>query len=203
MMRRVRLATLLAVPLLFVGCEQCEKGFKIKTEYQTVFWTDYWHDSPKDTLLDGAIRTSTWTSKRGRTLTIRCFRFRAGKGEPSYDLRFKINVPLLARLGPDIKDAGIAELVVNVDGTAIGIFEARPITHDDGISFLADVDAPTVEELAAAEDSIITMPRQEGKKLDQVIEFGVTELVKHLKPVKAACAELHKPEQPTRTPLEN
>jgi hypothetical protein len=55
-----------------------------------------WFDGGPDTILDGAMRISTWTSRDERYLTIRCFRFKADS-EPKYDLRYEIDMPLLER----------------------------------------------------------------------------------------------------------
>ena len=63
----------LAVCWLLVGCNECENGYKIKTEYKYVMGHEFWHESPDD-FLDGAIRVSTSSNKDGRTLTLRCFR---------------------------------------------------------------------------------------------------------------------------------
>lgn len=198
MQKRVPLLAASAALMMLAGCDDCEDGFKVKTEYRTIFQNDRWHESLKDTLLDGAMRITTWTLKDSRSLTIRCFRSRPDQGKPQYDLRYTIWAPLLSRIAPEIEKAGRVELVVSLDGTAIGLLEAQSIKHDDGISFLADLEPALVDRLAAAEKSIVVMPRQENERLDNVIEFGVADLKKHIEPVKAACAEAGQPEQTPR-----
>jgi hypothetical protein len=179
-----------AVPFLVMGCDECENGYKIKTENVYLSHSDKWYDGLPDGLLDGAIRTTTWTLKDSRGLEIRCFKPSIGAEAKGFDLRYSINVPLLQRLGPDIERAGPNELVLAVDGATIGSIKARPITHDDGVSFLADLTPETLEKLTAAKETIVAMPRQANKNLDSVIKFGVAELSKHIEPVKKACKPL-------------
>jgi hypothetical protein len=115
-MNRLSVFVAVSLCLLIAGCNECENGFKIKTEYKTIFWEDRWHESGKDTLLDGAVRTTTWASKDARGLTLRCFKASVDGGSPHYDLRYKINIPLLKRIGPELEKSGPIDIVVSVDG---------------------------------------------------------------------------------------
>jgi hypothetical protein len=168
--------------------EQCQNGYKIKREYRTILYNDIWHKNPEDKLLDGATRVSTSTSKDARAISIRCFKHK-GSLTGFFDLRYEISVPLLARAVEDIEKAGEIELVISVDGTSIGSSAAHIAKHDFGISFLGSISPSTLEKLAAAQEKIIVMPRQQNKSQDEVIEFGVAELYKHIMPVKSACKE--------------
>ena len=141
MFGRPSLSAALLSSIALVGCNECENGYKIKTEYKLMFWHESWHESGKDTLLDGAIRTTTWTAKNARVLTIRCFKPSAHNVKPEYDLRYQIEVPLLSRIGPQLEKAGGVEIVVSVDGTAIGQLKTRVVTHKHGISFLSQLTA--------------------------------------------------------------
>jgi hypothetical protein len=75
-----------------------------------------------------------------------------------------------------------------------------PVVDDHGISFLAQLEPALIDRLAAAQKSIVVMPRQAEENLDDVIEFGVADLKTHIEPVKAACAELHRPVAPPAAP---
>src|SRR5262249_23113551 len=155
------------------ACDQntCENGYKIKTEYKAIFGYEQWHESLKDTLLDGAVRTTTWTLKNGRGLTIRCFKANPANARPQYDLRYSINVPLLSNLGVELEKVGGSELVVTVDGTAVGTFKTRVIANTDGLAFLSDLTPEMVDKLASASKTIVVMPRQKETHLDEMIEF--------------------------------
>jgi hypothetical protein len=178
---------IVASGLFLAGCEQqCEHGYKIKTEYHTIFFHESWNASPDDKILDGAVRISASTFKDGRALIVRCFKLKP-EDKGGFDLRYEIDVPLLARFVPEMQKAGEVELVVNVDGVTVGSYKAIVAAHDFGISFLAGVDLASIEKLGAAQRKIIVMPRQGDKAQDDVIDFGVAELAKHIGPVKEAC----------------
>lgn len=174
--------------IAIAGCsEECENGYKVKTEYKYVMGYEFWHENPKDDLLDGAIRVSTSSYKEGRALTIRCFKGSAQNHEPRLDIRYQIDAPLLKRVVAELEKNGPIEMVVSVDGKVIGTFSAKPISHDFGISFLGEVNSRLVDQIGAASKNVVVMPRQQFEKLDDMIEFGVAELVKHIEPVKKAC----------------
>jgi len=175
---------------LLVGCgDECENAFKIKTEYRTIFWEDSWNENSKDTIVDGALRTSTWTYKSGRSLSIRCFQT-SDRDRSIFDIRYSINAPLLKQLAPELQTAGEVKLLVNVDGSNVASLEARVIPQDDGIDFLASVPPALIDQLSSAHKDIVVMPRQKEKNLDTVLEFGVAKLRENLEPVKKACASL-------------
>ena len=188
MIKHTKHLTLAAMSVLLSGCNECENGFKVRTEHKTIFFSESWHENPKDTFLDGAIRVTTSTYKEARAVTVRCFKASNSNVKPVYDLRYTISIPLLKRIGPELEKAGAAEIVVAVDGTSIGAFKARPLSHNDGVSFLADVPQEVIDKLATAQKAIVVMPRQRDEKLDEVLEFGVAKLADHIKPVIAACA---------------
>lgn len=191
-------AAVLAACLL-AGCDdKCENGYKVKTEYKYVTFSEYWHESPKDEFFDGAIRVSTNTYKSGRNLELRCFK-NSIEGLGRLDFRYTISTPLLARLVPELQKAGPIELIISVDGVAAGSIAARTVSHDFGISFLGELKPELVVKIAAAHKSIVAMPRQGDKKLDEAIEFGVAELAKHIQPVRKAC-EAPTPVTPTSPP---
>jgi len=189
-MRAGMSALLVAVCILLAGCrDKCENGFKIKTEYRTIFWDDSWHEKSKDTIVDGAVRTSTWTYKSGRALYIRCFQS-SGRELSWFDIRYSINMPLLKRLFGELEGAGPIMLLVNIDGLNVAGVEARIVQQDDGIDFLASVPPELIDKLYAAQKDVVVMPRQQERNLDIVIEFGVAKLRENLEPVKNACASL-------------
>lgn len=176
-----------ALALGLGGCGECENGFKVKTEYKYVMGYEFWHESPKDSLLDGAVRISTSSHKEGRSVTLRCFRLRPEVEEAQFDVRYTINVPLLKRIAPELEKAGGVEMVITVDGVAVGAVKARPVAHDFGMSFLGEVNRQLFEKVGDAKKSVVVMPRVGAERLDDLIEFGVAELAKHIVPVKAAC----------------
>lgn len=180
---------LVVFALLLGGCSECENGFKVKTEYKYVMGYEYWHESPKDEFLDGAVRVSTSSHKSGRTLTVRCFKPSTDAGAPKLDIRYVITAPLLRRIVPELEKGVPIEMVLSVDGTPVGNMKVRPVSHDFGISFLGDISTDFVDRISAAGKSIVVMPRKGSEKLDDVIEFGVAELGKHIKPVKNACGK--------------
>jgi hypothetical protein len=110
------------------------------------------------------VRTTTWACKDARGLTLRCFKASVDGGSPHYDLRYKINKPLLKRIGPELEKSGPIDIVVSVDGTAVVVLKARTVTHDHGISFLADVNLETIDKVSGASKSIVAMPRHKGEK---------------------------------------
>jgi hypothetical protein len=120
MIKHTKHLTLAAMSVLLSGCNECENGFKVRTEYKTIFFSESWHENPKDTFLDGAIRVTTSIYKEARALTVRCFKARDPNIKPVYDLQYTISIPLLKRIGPELEKAGAAEIVVTVDGTSIG-----------------------------------------------------------------------------------
>jgi tetratricopeptide (TPR) repeat protein len=185
---RWHLLLILGLTIALSAC-RCENGDKVETQYRSIFYDEKWYGNPEDTLLDGATRVSTSTSKNARSLILRCFKF---KDDPdgNFDLRYEISVPFLARAVPEIERAGDLELVVSVDGAAIGSYKAIVAKHDFGISFLASVPSSLLEKLGSAQKKIVVMPRQENKSQDEVIEFGVADLSKHIGPVKAACKDV-------------
>lgn len=193
-----------ACQLLAACDEKCENGFKIKTDYKTVFYRDSWFDSPKDTVLDGAVRVETWSYKSGRSLTFRCFQDRTGSFT-QYDLRYSINAPLLKRLAEDLQKEGDVQLVVSVDGTAAANIKVRTVPQDSGIDFLGQIQPSLIDTFATAKETIVAMPRQNNEKLDDLIEFGVANLQENLGPVKKACAGLLKVPQdiPAQEPSES
>lgn len=187
---RWHLPLILGLAILPSAESRCENSDKRETQYRTIFYDEKWYGNSEDTILDGATRVSTSTSKNARSLIVRCFKM---KDDPdgNFDLRYEISVPLLARAVPEIQRAGDLELVVNVDGATIGAYKARVAKHDFGISFLASIPPFLLDKLAAAQKKIIVMPRQENKSQDEAIEFGVADLPKHLDPVKAACKDVN------------
>ena len=201
MSRRAACLIIIASALL-TACNECENGYKVKTEYKYVSSSDFWLASPADTYLDGAIRTTTSTYKDARSLTLRCFQPASDKQHTTFDLRYTISAPLLKRVVPELQKAGSVEIVVTVDGISIGTFKARAFSHDHGVSFLADINRDIVEKIAAASKKIVAMPRQKDEKLDELIEFGVAELSKHINPVKKACENARSLDMaPTPEPL--
>jgi hypothetical protein len=76
------------------------------------------------------------------------------------------------------------------------VLKARTVTHDHGISFLADVNLETIDKVSGASKSIVAMPRHKGENLDSVVEFGAVDLAKYIVPVKKACESA----DPARTP---
>ncbi len=205
MMKMQLILSVLITSTLLAGCvelEKCEGGYRIKSgpakiEYKTIFFDQTWYDSPDDKLLDGAIRIRTWTNKDARTLYLRCFKPSQGS-KGALDMRYSISVPLLSKFVSEINKSGDVNLVVSVDGLAIGSYKARVVSHDFGISFLADIDIATLEKIAAAKKKIIVMPRQKNQSLDEIIEFGVAKLSEHLKPVFEAC-KTQDPAKPEKT----
>ena len=183
-----------------VGCDQqCEKGYKIKKEYSTIFWHESWHENSKDTLLDGAIRTETWSYKDGRVLTVRCFQSAKQGGLPQvqqYDIRYSINAPLLVRVVPELQKSGAIEIVVSIDGVAVGSLTTKVVAQKGSIDFLTPVDPQLVDKLEAAKKTVVVMPRQLGEKLDDLIEFGVAKLAENIKPVKEACRAIDEKREP-------
>lgn len=181
-------ALVIALAGLVAGCNECENGYKIKTEYKYATFSEYWHESPKDDLFDGAIRVTTSAYNSGRKLTLRCFRSTAdAMSIVRLDVRYSISAPLLKRIVPELKKAGAIDLVLSVDGIAVGSVKVDPIAHDGGISFLGELSSELSDRVAAASKSIVAMPRQGTERLDEVVEFGVAELAKHFQPVKKAC----------------
>lgn len=170
---------LVAFSLLLGGCSECETGFRM--------FDEYWYESPKDEFLDGAVRVSTSSHKSGRTLTVRCFKPSTGAGAPKLDIRYAITAPLLKRIVPELEKSPPIEMVLSVDGTPVGTMKVRPVSHDFGISFLGDLNTDFFDRISTARKSIVVMPRQGSEKLDDVIEFGVANLSKHIQPVKNAC----------------
>ncbi|MCL4765784.1 MAG: hypothetical protein KJZ80_06110 [Hyphomicrobiaceae bacterium] len=161
----------------------------MKTEYKYVMGYEFWHENPKDAFLDGAVRVSTSSFKSGRTLTVRCFKPSADSAMAGSDLRYVIDAPLLKKVVPELEKAGNIELVVSIDGVVVAsILKVRPIAHDFGISFLGEIKPDLLERIGSAEKSVVVMPRQGSNKLDDMIEFGVAELAKHIEPVRRACA---------------
>lgn len=178
--------------ILLGGCgDECENGFKIKTEYRTIFWEDSWNENSNDTIVDGAVRTSTWTYKSGRSLRIRCFQA-SDRHFSRFDIRYSIDAPLLKQLAPELKKAGPVKLLINVDGSNVASAEAQVVAQDDGIDFLAAVPAAVIDQLSLAQKDIVVMPRQKEVNLDTVLEFGAAKLRENLEPVKKACASLRK-----------
>jgi hypothetical protein len=175
------------------GCsEQCENGYKIKKEY--LFWHDSWHESSKDTILDGAVRTSTWTFKDARSVDIRCFEPRSG--DPRYDIRYSIDVPLLKRLAPDLEKAGAVELVVSIDGLFVESVPVSVVPQESSLDFLGAIPPTLIDKLENAKETVVVMPRQNEQKLDEVIEFRVAGFRENIEPVKKACATIHSPAGP-------
>jgi len=161
----------MAVTLL-VGCDpQCENGYKIKKEYSTIFDHETWHESDKDMLLYGAIRTSTWTYKDGRVLRVRCFPASAPSSFKQYDIRYSIEVPLLVRVVPELEKAGPIEFVISVDGVSVGSVPTRIIAQKESIDFLAKIEPSLIDKLQSAKKTVVVMPRQKGERLDDVTEF--------------------------------
>jgi len=194
----VRSTVLLTLACLIVsGCdEQCENGYKIKKEYSTVFWEDSWHENLKDEILDGAVRTSTWAYKSGRSVDIRCFQDRTRKLF-QYDLRYSIGAPLLARLVSELQKAGPAELLVNIDGATAATVPVSIIKQESGIDFLGSIEPTLIAKLEGANEVVVVMPRQNNQKLDEVVEFKVAGLRENIQPVKKACAGIHSAPEPT------
>lgn len=190
LMNGLRAGAFLVLPLLLGGCEdcKCENGFKVKTAYKYSSFPDFWHESPSDTFLDGAVRVSTSTHKDGRSATVRCFRLKPDAPAATLDLRYTLRVPLLKRISPELEKAEDIELVVTVDGTPVGNLKARAISHDFGISFLGGMDRSLLDKIGEAKKAVVVMPRRGTERLDDVIEFGVADLSKHIQPVKHACA---------------
>jgi hypothetical protein len=50
MNKLVGLLALAVTPLIAAGCNECENGYKVKTEHRTIFFHEQWHENPKDTL---------------------------------------------------------------------------------------------------------------------------------------------------------
>lgn len=173
--------------LLSAGCDECENGYRVVTEYKYVMSYDHWHETLKDEYFDGAIRITTWTIKNGRTLTLRCFKPSIDHGDPKLDVRYTIYTPLLKRIVPELNKAGAIEMVITVDDAPIGSVEVRPLAHDFGISFLGDINRETVDRIVAGTKSIVVMPRQGSEGLDDAIEFGIANLAKYIEPVMKAC----------------
>ncbi|MBS0251358.1 MAG: hypothetical protein JSR78_09885 [Proteobacteria bacterium] len=192
----MKLGNLLSVGLILAlgACDDPSTGSKRS------YYDDYWIQESKDTFLDGSVRTSAWTSKEGRELKLRCFRFMPDSPTGSFDLRYVIDVPLLARVLPEIEKAGPVQLVLSIDGLSIGSVDVRPLAHDFGISFLGNVSGEMLDKIAAAKTSVIAMPRQGSDKLDEVIEFGVGDLAKTIEPVKRACKPLSLLQPPADVP---
>ncbi len=205
MMKMYFVVSALIASTLLVGCvelEKCEGGYRIKSGsakiiYKTIFFDQTWYDSPDDVYLDGAIRIKTWTSKDARRLHLRCFK-PSQESKGALDIRYSISVPLLSKVASEIVKNGDVNLVVSVDGLAIGSYKARVVSHDFGISFLADIDIATLQKIAAAKEKIIVMPRQKNQNLDEIIEFGVAKLSEHVKPVFEAC-KTQDPVKPQKT----
>ena len=192
-----RLIFAAVAPLALAGCDyQCENGFKIKKEYSTIFWNESWHGSEKDNVLDGAIRTSTWTYKDARVLHVRCFQASPTSKHISYDIRYSIEVPLLVRLVPEIERAGPIEFVVSVDGRAVGFIPTRIVAQKESIDFLANVEPDFIDKLEGAKKSVAIVPRQRNEKLDHIREFKVAKLAENIKLVKEACKSIHDEERP-------
>ncbi len=201
-MKSYKIATAMFLPFMLGGCYECKDvrvetktEYKTKTEYTTLFFSESWNENLKDTLLDGSIRTETSTFKDARGLTIRCFKATIKDYKPQLDLRYRIEIPLLKKIGKELEKAP-TEMIVTVDGQAIGTVKSRAIAHDFGISFLGDVPMEIVDKLAAATKTIVVMPRQNGEKMDEAIEFGVGRLVDYIKPVKKACETVPEPQAP-------
>lgn len=183
-----RISAFVALPLLLSGCGECENGYKVKTEYKYVTSSEFWHARLKDTLLDGAVRVNTWSLKSGRGIELRCFRHRPDAPTAKLDLRYTLYVPMLKRVVPELQKVGGTELVISVDGMPVGAIKAQPISHDDGVSFLGDIDRALLDKIGEAKKSVVVMPRRPSERLDEVIEFGVAGLSKHIEPVRSACA---------------
>ena len=145
-----------------------------------------WFDGGPDTILDGAMRISTWTSRDERYLTIRCFRFKADS-EPKYDLRYEINMPLLERVAKDLEKSTTLDAAVAADGTALGMYKARAGFQRGQLWFLIDVDESVIAVLAAAKKDINVVPREDSAKLDKIIAFSTAGLADRIKPVMKAC----------------
>ncbi len=190
-MKRTLCILTVAASSLTAACDElkeffvCKNGYKIEYKYSSA--RDFWFDNSKDEFVDGALRVSAVTFKDGRRLSIRCFKNSTEDARSRFDLRYTIDMPLLGRLVPDLKKAGVVTLVLSVDDVPIKTITAEPIAHDFGMSYLAELDGELIDKLATAKESIIVMPRQGSEKLDDVIKFGVAELADHAVPVKKAC----------------
>src|SRR5262245_22480143 len=117
------------VSLGVAGCDECENGFKIKKEYSTIFYNESWHTLDKDTILDGAVRTETYTMKDARILTVRCFQGSASSKIIQYDIRYSIYVPLLARVAPELEKAGPIEFIISIDGLTVARVPTKVIVQ--------------------------------------------------------------------------
>lgn len=195
-MRARHYGVLAALALGLGGCSECENGYKIKTEYKYVMGYEFWHESPKDSLLDGAVRISTASHKEGRSVTLRCFRLRPEVEAAQFDLRYTLNVPLLKRVAPELEKAGGIEMIVTVDGVPVGTVKARAVAHEFGISFLGEINRQLVDKVGEAKKTVVVMPRVGSERLDDVVEFGVAELAKHVVPIKTACEAKTAPSEP-------
>jgi hypothetical protein len=184
------------VSLGISGCDECENGFKIKKEYSTIFYNEAWHTLDKDTILDGAIRTETYTIKDARILTVRCFQASAPSQVSQYDIRYSIYVPLLVRIVPELEKAGPIEFIISIDGMFVARIPTKVVAQKDSLDLLATVEPTLIEEIDAAKKSIVVMPRQKDAPLDTLTEFGVARLSDYLVKVKQACGSLHKPTEP-------
>jgi hypothetical protein len=147
-----------------------------------------WYESGPDTLFDGAMRVSTWTHADERYLTIRCFKSSGADALGEYDLRYKIDVPLLERVVDELQKSTALTIAVAVDGRTIGFYKARAGFQHEQLWFLAEVEEGVIAELAAAEREINVVPREEDNKLDKIIAFSSAGLAERIKPVIEACA---------------
>ena len=174
-------------------CKPGEVRTVVKTEYVSA--EKRWHASLKDTILDGAIRIETWAIERGRGLDLRCFKGANPSSLQQLDIRYSIRAPLLSKVVPDLLKGGPIVLVVSIDGDTIGTVNVRPVANEESLGFLGDLSDQLLNRIVSAKKSIVVMPRQGAQKLDDVIEFGVGELTKHIEPVKKACERAATEEQ--------
>ena len=155
-----------------------------------------WYESSPDTILDGAVRTSIWTSDEDRYLYIRCFRATVTSQKSSYDIRYEIDVPLLKRVTDALQKATDLSVILGIDGKPAGTFKTRVGFQNDRLWFLFDVDKDTILKLASAKKEINALPRQGEEKLDKIIKFSVSGLMDRIKPVIDACKDAVDPSPP-------
>lgn len=146
---------------------------------------DRWYAGDADKILDGAARVRTFTSKKGRFLTIRCFRH-SPSAAPVFDARYEINAPLLKRVAPDLQKATNIVVAFALDDAPAVLVKAQTGFQHDSLWFLFDMERDVIGKLASAK-KISAVPRQGTERIDTVVEFGTVELAKHIAPVIKAC----------------
>lgn len=168
--------------LTLSGCDNVCPGPR------TIFWGDSWHASEKDSLLDGAKRTSIWTYKDGRSVTVRCFQLNQ-EAKPFYDLRYEIESPLLEPVATSLQSSKSLTVTLAIDGQVANIYKGRAGYQNETFYLLFDLDKAAILKLASAKKSVNALPRNDQKKLDIVIDFGVENLSKIIEPVLQACGD--------------